>query len=165
MPPYGCCCFSSINLALFVHNPFEDDDILDFNDVKVIPVAQRMLDNVLDVTAWPLKRQAQEAANKRRIGLGFTGLGDALAMLKLNYGTEEAREMAAHISVFLRDHTYRASIELAKERGSSHCLMQSYIGEKNFVYQTISRKISVSMAYVIHICCQLHLQVNLPSIR
>ena len=119
LPPYGCCCLGSINLTLFVRNAFEEDAYFDFDAfASVIPVAHRMLDNVLDVTAWPLQLQAKEASNKRRVGLGFTGLGDALTMLKLNYGTEEACNMAAHITKFMRDHTYKSSIELAKEKGA-----------------------------------------------
>jgi ribonucleoside-diphosphate reductase alpha chain len=77
-----------------------------------------MLDNVLDVTAWPLEQQRKEAMAKRRVGLGFTGLGDALIMLRLRYDGAEARAMAARISETMRDHAYRASAELAKERGA-----------------------------------------------
>ena len=77
-----------------------------------------MLDNVLEVTAWPLEQQHKEAMAKRRVGLGFTGLGDALIMLRLRYDTAEARAMAARISESMRDHAYRASAELAKERGA-----------------------------------------------
>jgi ribonucleoside-diphosphate reductase alpha chain len=77
-----------------------------------------MLDNVLDVTAWPLERQREEAANKRRVGLGFTGLGDALCMLRLRYDRPEATAMGARISEFMRDTAYLASVELAKERGA-----------------------------------------------
>ena len=69
-----------------------------------------MLDNVLDVTAWPLEQQRKEAMAKRRVGLGFTGLGDALAMLRLRYDTDEARAMAAKISAAMRDEAYRASV-------------------------------------------------------
>ena len=78
----------------------------------------RMLDNVLEVTAWPLEQQRKEAMAKRRVGLGFTGLGDALIMLRLRYDTDEARAMAARISEAMRDHAYRASAELAQERGA-----------------------------------------------
>src|SRR6185503_9716538 len=85
---------------------------------KVVAVATRMLDNVLDITAWPLKQQQEEAMAKRRVGLGFTGLGDALIMLRLKYDTDEARAMAARISENMRDHAYTASAELAKERGA-----------------------------------------------
>jgi ribonucleoside-diphosphate reductase alpha chain len=77
-----------------------------------------MLDNVLDATVWPLPQQAAEARNKRRVGLGFTGLGDALIMLGLRYDTEEARGMGASVASFLRDEAYAASIELAEEKGA-----------------------------------------------
>src|ERR1041385_9186471 len=76
-----------------------------------------MLDDVLDVTAWPLEQQRAEAMAKRRVGLGFTGLGDALIMLGLKYDGAEARQAAARIAESMRDHAYRASMELAKERG------------------------------------------------
>jgi ribonucleoside-diphosphate reductase alpha chain len=75
----------------------------------VIDVAVRMLDNVLDVTHWPLPEQQPKPHAKRRVGLGFTGLGDALIMLKLRYDTDEARAMATSISEFMRDRAYLAS--------------------------------------------------------
>ncbi len=118
LPPYGCCCLGSINLALFVRHPFSEQAGFDFEAFsEVVKISTRMLDNVLDVTAWPLDRQREEAANKRRIGLGFTGLGDALAMLRLRYDRPEARAMASRISAQMRDAAYLASIELAQERG------------------------------------------------
>ena len=84
----------------------------------LIPLAVRMLDNVLDVSSWPLPKQREEARDKRRIGLGFTGLGDALVMLGLRYDGADAREMAGRIAELLRDAAYEASIELAGERGA-----------------------------------------------
>ena len=82
LPPYGCCCLGSINLTLFVRDAFSARAEFDFDAFgEVIKVSTRMLDNVLDVTAWPLDRQRAEAANKRRVGLGFTGIGDTLCML------------------------------------------------------------------------------------
>jgi ribonucleoside-diphosphate reductase alpha chain len=119
LPPYGCCCLGSIDLTKFVGNAFEENASFDFEAFgRVVTVAIRMLDNVLDVTAWPLERQREEAMNKRRVGLGFTGLGDALIMLRLKYDTAEARAMAARISQAMRDHAYLASVELARERGA-----------------------------------------------
>jgi ribonucleoside-diphosphate reductase alpha chain len=119
LPPYGCCCLGSIDLTKFVRNPFANDAAFDFDHFgRIVATSIRMLDNVLDLTAWPLEQQRKEAMAKRRIGLGFTGLGDALIMLRLRYDTEEARAMAARISEGLRDHAYIASAELAKERGA-----------------------------------------------
>ncbi|RTL41999.1 MAG: ribonucleoside-diphosphate reductase, adenosylcobalamin-dependent [Burkholderiales bacterium] len=119
LPPYGCCCLGSIDLTRFVRDPFSAKPV--FDDVgfaEVVAVATRMLDNVLDVTPWPLPAQAQEAANKRRVGLGFTGLGDALVMLNLRYDSPAARDMASRISEIMRDAAYAASSDLARERGS-----------------------------------------------
>ncbi len=119
LPPYGCCCLGSIDLTRFVRDPFEPNSSFDEAAfAKVAKVATRMLDNVLDVTVWPLPQQQQEARNKRRIGLGFTGLGDALVMLNLRYDTQEARAMARRISEAMRDAAYEASSELARERGA-----------------------------------------------
>ena len=118
LPPYGCCCLGSIDLTRFVREPFGEKASFDYEHfAKVVEVSTRMLDNVLDVTAWPLEQQHDEAMAKRRIGLGFTGLGDALIMLRLRYDTDEARAMAARISESMRDSAYRASAELARERG------------------------------------------------
>lgn len=119
LPPYGCCCLGSINLTHMVKNPFSVHAGFDFEPFKqLVKVAVRMLDNVLDVTVWPLPEQQQEAQNKRRIGLGYTGLGDALVMLGLRYDTEAARAFAADITRIMRDEAYAASIELASERGA-----------------------------------------------
>jgi ribonucleoside-diphosphate reductase alpha chain len=99
LPAYGCCCLGSINLTLFVSEPYTPNARFDFEALaRVVRPAVRMLDNVLDATVWPLPQQAEEARNKRRIGLGFTGLGDVLIMLGLRYDTPEARRMAGKIA-------------------------------------------------------------------
>jgi ribonucleoside-diphosphate reductase alpha chain len=119
LPPYGCCCLGSIDLTRMVRNPFSAHAGFDHEPFKqLVRVAVRMLDNVLDVTAWPLPEQQLEAQNKRRIGLGFTGLGDALVMLGLRYDTDEARAFAKDITRIMRDEAYLASVELAQERGA-----------------------------------------------
>ncbi|MCU0870299.1 MAG: adenosylcobalamin-dependent ribonucleoside-diphosphate reductase [Burkholderiales bacterium] len=119
LPAYGCCCLGSIDLTVFVRGAFAPDARFDFAAFgEVVEVAVRMLDNVLDATHWPLPQQQREAAAKRRVGLGFTGLGDALAMLRLRYDTTEARTMAARIAEAMRDHAYGASIALAQTRGA-----------------------------------------------
>ena len=118
LPSYGCCCLGSINLTPFVRNPFADGAGFDFDGFgEVVGVAIRALDNVLDATLWPLEEQEAEARNKRRVGLGFTGLGNALTMMNLRYDTDPARELAARISCAMRDAAYEASVELAREKG------------------------------------------------
>src|SRR5256712_313352 len=119
LPPYGCCCLGSIDLTKYVSAPFTEQAKFDLERfAKTVEVSVRMLDNVLDVTAWPLEQQRKEAMAKRRVGLGFTGLGDALIMLRLRYDSDEARRMAATISEAMRDAAFRGSIELARERGA-----------------------------------------------
>jgi ribonucleoside-diphosphate reductase alpha chain len=119
LPPYGCCCLGSINLTAFVRDPFSAEANFDFSAFKgVVRVAIRALDNVLQSTLWPLPEQEREAANKRRVGLGFTGLGNALTMLNLRYDSSAARAMAAEISSHMRDAAYDASSDLAVEKGA-----------------------------------------------
>ena len=119
LPPYGCCCLGSIDLTNFVRDPFEPHASFDHEAfAAVAKTATRMLDNVLDITVWPLPAQLAEANAKRRVGLGFTGLGDALVMLNLRYDTVAAREEAGRISQAMRDAAYDASADLAVERGA-----------------------------------------------
>ncbi|MEO7851227.1 MAG: LAGLIDADG family homing endonuclease [Rubrivivax sp.] len=119
LPPYGCCCLGSIDLTHFVTRAFEPDAGFDAPGLaEVAAVATRMLDNVLDASVWPLPQQREEAMHKRRIGLGFTGLGDALAMLNLHYDSDAARAKARRIAEVLRDAAYGASVDLAIERGA-----------------------------------------------
>ena len=119
LPPYGCCDLGSINLTHFVSQPFTDKAAFDFAAFgRIVETSVRMLDNVLDLTQWPLPQQRDEAHAKRRIGLGFTGLGDALIMLRLRYDTPQARAMATRVAEAMRDRAYLASIDLAKERGA-----------------------------------------------
>jgi len=119
LPAYGCCDLGSIDLCALVRAPFTGAARLDFDALRaIVPVAVRMLDNVLDATRWPLPQHREEAFAKRRVGLGFTGLGDALLMLGLRYDAEEGRALGATIAREIRDAAYRASVELARERGS-----------------------------------------------
>ena len=134
LPPYGCCCLGSINLTRMVKDPFTVHAGFDFEPFrKLVRVAVRMLDNVLDVTAWPLPEQQLEAQHKRRVGLGFTGLGDTLVMLGLRYDTDEARAFAADITRVMRDESYLASVDLAIERGAFPLLdTEQYLSAPRF---------------------------------
>lgn len=119
LPSYGCCDLGSINLTRFVLNPFTPQAEFDSATFqRVVALANRMLDNVLDATVWPLAQQQFEAQAKRRVGIGFTGLGDTLVMLCLKYNSTEGRSMAARIAETMRDAAYEASIELATEKGA-----------------------------------------------
>ncbi|QXL84193.1 adenosylcobalamin-dependent ribonucleoside-diphosphate reductase [Comamonas sp. NLF-1-9] len=121
LPSYGCCDLGPIILTRFVRHPFgfSGEAAFDFaRFAEVVATQVRALDNVLDVTYWPLEQQRAEAAAKRRIGVGFTGMGNTLAMLGLRYDRQEGRDMAVRIAQCLRDSAYRASIALAREKGA-----------------------------------------------
>ena len=119
LPPYGACLLGSINLARLVKDPFEADADLDIDGLgKLVATAVRMMDNVVDASEFPLQAQAQEAQAKRRIGLGVTGLADALLMTGLRYGSDEAARQTDRWLHAIARAAYLASVELAKEKGA-----------------------------------------------
>lgn len=119
LPPYGACLLGSINLARLVTDPFETAAALDEAALTdLVTTAVRMMDNVVDASKFPLDAQAQEAQAKRRIGLGVTGLADALLMLGLEYGTEEAAAQTEAWMKAIAHASYKASVDLAKEKGA-----------------------------------------------
>jgi ribonucleoside-diphosphate reductase alpha chain len=118
LPPYGACDLGSINLAAAVSAPFSDAAAIDHAELERLSgIAVRFHDNVIDVSRFPLQKQAQQARRTRRIGLGITGLGDALAMLGLRYDSAAARDAASEAMRTIRDAAYHAAIELAAEKG------------------------------------------------
>ena len=118
LPPYGACLLGSINLARLVTDPFGDAAALDEEALaSLTATAIRMMDNVVDASRFPLDKQAQEAAAKRRVGLGVTGLADALAMVGVRYGSEEAARLADRWLHALSRAAYLASVGLAREKG------------------------------------------------
>ena len=119
LPPYGACLLGSINLARLVEKPFEDAAELSLGRLNdLVATAVRMMDNVVDASKFPLPEQAAEAQAKRRIGLGVTGLADALLMLGLRYGSDEAAaQTEAWLKAIARS-SYLASVDLAKEKGA-----------------------------------------------
>jgi ribonucleoside-diphosphate reductase alpha chain len=119
LPPYGACDLGSLNLAAFVRAPFATDATFDHAALEeATRIAVRLLDDVIDASRYPLPAQADEARAKRRVGLGVTGLADALAMLNLEYASDAARDFAADLMRRVRDAAYRTSIELAREKGA-----------------------------------------------
>ncbi len=119
LPPYGACLLGSINLARLVDQPFAKGATLDETALAdLVGTAVRMMDNVVDASRFPLEAQAQEAQAKRRIGLGVTGLADALIMCGLRYGSEEAARQTEHWLHGIARAAYLASVQLAKEKGA-----------------------------------------------
>jgi len=119
LPPYGACLLGSINLAALVKDPFTPDARLDHEVLeRLVPVAVRMLDNVIDVSRFPLPQQEKEAKAKRRIGLGVTGLADALIFCGVRYGSKRAIELSREWLAAVQRLSYLASADLAAEKGS-----------------------------------------------
>ncbi len=118
LPPYGTCLLGSVNLAALVQRPFEVDAALDETALEdVTATAVRLLDDVIDVSGFPLDAQRREALSKRRIGLGVTGLADALIMLGVRYGSDHAVALVERWLARLRRAAYLASVGLAREKG------------------------------------------------
>ncbi len=119
LPPYGACLLGSINLAKLVDRPFADDAALDEVALaRITKTAVRMLDNAIDVSRYPLPEQDHEAKAKRRIGLGITGLADALILVGVRYDSDRGRALASQWMGSISRHAYLASTELAAEKGA-----------------------------------------------
>ena len=119
LPPYGACLLGSINLAKLVEQPFDKNAYLDVSQLEdLVSTAVRMMDNVIEVSQFPLEAQKLEAKNKRRIGLGVTGLADALLMVGLRYGSDEAVKKTEKWMKTIAISAYKASINLAEEKGA-----------------------------------------------
>lgn len=118
LAPFGACNLGSINLSRFVQNPFSEHPRPDWAGLRAVAaVATRFLDNVYDISLFPLKSQEKTAHSSRRIGLGVTGLADMFAMLGLRYGSSASIEVTREIMGTLRDTAYRTSVALAQEKG------------------------------------------------
>ncbi len=118
LPPYGACLLGSVNLSRFVTDPFTDQANLDVQELAdIVTTAVRMMDNTIDISRFPLPEQEQEAKTKRRIGLGITGLADALIMCNARYGSAEAVRLSETWLKTIQRAAYLASTELAKEKG------------------------------------------------
>jgi ribonucleoside-diphosphate reductase alpha chain len=134
LPPYGACNLGSVNLTRFVARPFATDARLDMDGIaQTVTVAVRLLDNAIDVSQFPLPLQAERARASRRIGLGMTGLADALLMLGLRYGSEQSIEVAADVMRVICHAAYRASIALAREKGAFPALVRDKYLQAPFV--------------------------------
>jgi ribonucleoside-diphosphate reductase alpha chain len=119
LPPYGACLLGSVNLAALIRQPFEAVAGIDLEELRrLVGLSVRMMDNVVDVSRFPLDQQTEEAKAKRRIGLGVTGLANALIMCGVRYGSAEAVALTERWLKAIQDTAYLASAELAAEKGA-----------------------------------------------
>ncbi|HET6609689.1 MAG TPA: adenosylcobalamin-dependent ribonucleoside-diphosphate reductase [Rhodopila sp.] len=119
LPPYGACLLGSINLTRLVEQPFSPQAHLNEAELlRLVGTAIRMMDNTIDASGFPLEAQLREAQAKRRIGLGMTGLADALMMVGLRYGSEQAAARAEHWAGLISRQAYLTSADLAAEKGA-----------------------------------------------
>jgi ribonucleoside-diphosphate reductase alpha chain len=127
LPPYGSCLLGSVNLTKFVNAPFTDQAGFDWNEFReVVRVFTRMLDNVVEINGLPLSRQRNEIYRKRRHGMGFLGLGSAITMLRMRYGTAESVQFTEDVSRELAVAGWQTALELAKEKGPAPVLTEEF---------------------------------------
>ncbi len=133
LPPYGACLLGSINLATLVRAPFEEDAALDEPELaRLTRIAIRLLDNVIDISGFPLPAQKNEALAKRRIGLGVTGLADALVFCRTRYGSAESLALIDRWLTVLSQSAYEASVDLAAEKGAFPLFdREAFLGRPN----------------------------------
>ncbi len=137
LPPYGACDLGSLNLTRFVVAPFTPQARIDCQNLEqAVRIGARLLDNVIDASRFPLPQQAEMARGTRRIGLGITGLADALVMLGLRYGSEQSLAVAAEMMRVVCHSAYRASIEIAKEKTTF-----PYFDRENYLEGTFVRSL------------------------
>ena len=127
MPAYGACLLGSINLTKFVAAPFSEHAYFDWDEFReVVKVFTRMLDNVVDVNGLPLPQQRDEIVRKRRHGMGFLGLGSAITLLGMRYGSPESIKFTEDVSRELAIAGWQEGLELAKEKGAAPILLEEF---------------------------------------
>jgi ribonucleoside-diphosphate reductase alpha chain len=146
LPPYGACNLGSVNLPALVQAPFSDRREIDWQKLHdIVRIAVRFLDDVIDISGFPLDEQAHQARSTRRIGIGITGLADMLAMLRLHYDSDEGRALAQDVMASIRDTAYEASVDLAREKGTFPLFDQDSYLNAPFVRQ-LPERIQASIA-------------------
>jgi ribonucleoside-diphosphate reductase alpha chain len=148
MGPYDSCLLGSMNLAAFVVDPYQKSATINITRLKqAVHTAIRMMDNVIDVNFFPLEAQRQKANETRQLGLGVTGLADALLMLGLRYGSDEAVKMTETIMREIAIAAYEESIKLAQERGSFPAYYRdSFLGGENFAATVLPEDLRAQIA-------------------
>ena len=127
LPPYGACLLGSINLTLFVRDPFTDKARFDWDEYrKVVDIFTRMLDNVVEINGLPLEQQRNEIFRKRRHGMGFLGLGSTMTMLCMKYGDEQSLEFTERVSKEMAMQGWRTGLQLAEEKGPAPLMDEEF---------------------------------------
>jgi ribonucleoside-diphosphate reductase alpha chain len=127
LPPYGSCLLGSVNLTRFVKNPFTAAAAFDWDEYReVVKVFTRMLDNVVEINGLPLEQQRREITTKRRHGMGFLGLGSAITMLRMKYGSKESVKFTEDVSREMALAGWEAGLDLAKEKGPAPILLEEF---------------------------------------
>lgn len=127
LPPYGACLLGSVNLTRFVENAFTDEVGFDWDRYReVVGIFSRMLDNVVEINGLPLKQQRDEIMSKRRHGMGFLGLGSALIMMKMEYGSKESLKFTEEVARQMAEVGWQTGIQLAREKGMAPVLAKEF---------------------------------------
>ena len=134
LPPHGDCNLGAVNLAKMVKDPFTKHAEIDFDVLKqTVAIGQRFLDNVIDVSLYPLAEQKAEAVAKRRTGLGITGLGNMFQFLQVRYGSDQSISVIEKVMKTIRDESYKTSVELSRERGPFPCFDKDQYLDRPFI--------------------------------
>ena len=127
LPPYGSCLLGSVNLTRFVVDPFTEHARFDWEEFrKVVKVFTRMLDNVVEINGLPLGEQRDEILRKRRHGMGFLGLGSAITMQCMKYGSRKSVAFTQNVSREMAIAGWEAALELAKEKGPAPIMLEEF---------------------------------------
>lgn len=128
LPPHGACLLGSINLTLFVREPFTDNARFDWDEYrKVVDIFTRMLDNVVEINGLPLPQQREEIFRKRRHGMGFLGLGSTLTMLRMKYGNADSLAFTEQVSKEMALQGWRTGLQLAEEKGAAPIMDEDFV--------------------------------------
>ena len=144
LPPNGSCLLGSINLTYYVRNPFSADAYFDFEAFeKNVQLFARMLDNVVEINGLPLQEQRDEIMRKRRHGMGYLGLGSAMVMMGIRYGTPDSVDLTSKITRALAINNFRAGVDLAKKRGAAPVLDEDFVITQELVNKNPNLKLVV----------------------
>ena len=147
LPPHGTCNLGHVNLARVVKKPFTEEAYIDFDLIKeTTRIGVRFLDGVIDASAYPLDAQAKEEYNKRRLGLGFTGLADMLAQMRVRYGSREAARLTEEVTRMICWTAYEESNELAKTKWPFPKYTEQYLSGNSFAATMLPEYIRESIA-------------------